>query len=290
MALPRLILIADDYAISPGVSAGIRILAAARRLTGTGVMATMRHWPAEAGALRELHGEIAVGLHFTLSDQQPLGAMPKLAPAGKLPSVGRLLLAGLRGAIPRQEIQDELDRQLDSFEKFFGAPPDFVDGHQHVHMFPGIWPTVQEAFSRRLDPARCWLRDCCDFRLGHRGQAFKAGVISVLSRAASKAARDRNLRVNRGFSGFYDYGAADLAAHFRTMLNDAGDGHAMMVHPGHVDAELRAVDTLTDPREREWAFLAGADFPLQLAAAGFELAPPGFPIDWGAKSGQTAAP
>jgi len=279
MTLRRLILVADDYGISPGVSAGIRTLAAARRLTGTGVMATMSHWPAEAGALRELHENIAVGLHFTLTDQQPLGAMPTLAPGGKLPPVGRLLLAGVRGAIPRNEIADELNRQLDTFEKYFGAPPDFIDGHQHAHMFPGIWPTVLDMFGRRLDPARCWLRDCCDFHLGGRGQAFKAGVISVLSRNASKAAARRNLRRNRGFSGFYDYAAGDLAHFFTPMLANAGDGHAMMVHPGHADDALRAVDSLTDPRDRELAFLRGADFPAQLAAAGFEVAPPGFLID-----------
>ncbi len=290
MAQRRLILVADDYAISPGVSAAIRDLAAARRLTGTGVMTTMPHWPSEAGALRDLQGNIAVGLHFTLSDQQPLGAMPRLAPDGRLPSVGRLLLAGISGSIPPQEIADELDRQLDSFEKFFGAPPDFIDGHQHVHMFPGIWPIVQDAFVHRLNPARCWMRDCCDFRLSRRGQMFKAGVISVLSRAASNAARGRNLRCNRGFSGFYDYDAGDLAARFSPMLADAGDGHAMMVHPGHVDDALRAVDTLTAPREKEYAFLMSEDFPRQLAAAGFTLAPPGFPVDGDADSGHTAAP
>ena len=44
MALRRLILIADDYGISPGVSRGIRELAKARRLTGTGVMAAGLAW------------------------------------------------------------------------------------------------------------------------------------------------------------------------------------------------------------------------------------------------------
>jgi len=288
--VPRLILVADDYAISPAVSAGIRELAAAGRLTGTGVMATMDSWPGEAAALRELHSRIAVGLHFTLSDQQPLGALKTLAPAGQLPPVGKLVLASVTGSIPRQEVSDELERQLDRFEHYFGAPPDFIDGHQHVHVLPGVWQVVQEVFGRRLNPARTWLRDCCDFRLGRRGQAFKAGVISVLSRAASKAARNRHLRSNRGFSGFYDYATGDLADYFRTMLADAGDGHAMMVHPGHVDDALRAVDTLTDPREREWAFLMSQDFPAQLAEAGFELALPGFPIDWDADSRQTAAP
>ncbi len=286
----RLILIADDYGISPGVSAGIRQLAERRRLTGTGVMATMAHWPAEAPALRDLRGRIAVGLHFTLTDQVPLGSAPRLAPTGRLPSVGKLLLAGVTGQIPRQEVADQLERQLDKFETHFGAPPDFIDGHQHAHMFPGIWPVVLEVFGRRVDPAASWIRDCCDFRLGKRGQAFKAGVISVLSRAASRSIHARQLHKNRGFSGFYDYGAGDLAKFFLPMLSEAQDGHAMMVHPGHVDAELRAVDGLTDPREREWAFLMGDDFPVQLAAAGFELARPGFPVDWDAESRQTAAP
>jgi predicted glycoside hydrolase/deacetylase ChbG (UPF0249 family) len=201
-----------------------------------------------------------------------------------------LLLAGLTGSISQQEIEDELNRQLDSFEKYFGAPPDFVDGHQHVHLFPGIWPTVLDVFSRRLDPCRCWLRDCCDFRLGGRGQAFKAGVISLLSRAASSAAQRKKLTTNRGFSGFYDYSAGDLARFFSPMLRNAGDGHAMMVHPGHVDAELRAVDTLTDPRERELAFLLSDDFPHKLAEAGFTLAKPGFLVDGTANPWQTAAP
>jgi predicted glycoside hydrolase/deacetylase ChbG (UPF0249 family) len=64
----------------------------------------------------------------------------------------------------------------------------------------------------------------------------------------------------------------------------------MMVHPGHVDAELRAVDTLTDPRERELAFLLSDDFPHKLAEAGFTLAKPGFLVDGTANPWQTAAP
>jgi len=283
-SLRRLILIADDYGISPGVSAGIRELAEKERLTGTGVMAAMPSWPGEAGALRDLHGKIAVGLHFTLTDQVPLGTSPRLAPNGKFLPVAKLLLAGLTGGIPRQA--DQLERQLDSFEAHFGAPPDFIDGHQHAHIFPGIWPTVLDVFGRRVDPAKCWLRDCCDFRLRRRGEAFKAGVISILSRAASHAARDRKVRSNRGFSGFYDYGAGDLANYFLPMLKDANDGHCMMVHPGYADDALRAVDSLTDPRDRELAFLLGEEFPRQMAEAGFTLAG----VDWMSESGQTAAP
>jgi predicted glycoside hydrolase/deacetylase ChbG (UPF0249 family) len=271
MAACRLILVADDYAISPAVSAGIRELAAQGRLSATGVMTTMPDWPAEAPALRALKERIAVGLHFTLTDQAPLGPLPRLAPGGRFPKVNRLLLMGLLGRIPEQEVADEFERQLDRFEAFFGAPPDFIDGHQHVHLFPGIWPVVHAAFGRRLDPSLCWLRDCWDPHFWRRGSQFKAGVIATLGRAASLAARTRGLRSNRGFSGFYDYEGGNLARNFAPMLRSAGDLHLMMVHPGHVDDALRAVDSLTDARQQEFDYLNSDRFPADLAALGFEL-------------------
>jgi predicted glycoside hydrolase/deacetylase ChbG (UPF0249 family) len=168
---------------------------------------------------------------------------------------------------------------LQSFERHFGAPPQFIDGHQHVHLLPGIWPIVQGAFGAMLDPRRCWLRDCCDFHFLGRGSKAKAGLVTVLGAAASRAAKNRGLHTNSGFTGFYDYQGSNLAANFAGLLKNARNGCAMMVHPGHVDAPLRAVDGLTDAREEEWRFLASDDFPKLLAATGFRLAPPGFAID-----------
>jgi predicted glycoside hydrolase/deacetylase ChbG (UPF0249 family) len=270
-----LILIADDYAISPAVSAGIRELLSGDRLSGTGVMALMPDWPAQAPALQPFIGRAAVGLHFTLTDQSPLGPMPRLAPGGRLPKVNDLLLQSLLGRLALQEVADEFERQLDRFEAFFGAAPDFIDGHQHVHLFPGIWPIVHGAFGRRLDPGRCWLRDCWDPHIWGRSSRLKAGLISTLGRAASSAARTRGLRSNRGFSGFYDYGAGSLAEFFRPMMKDAQDGHLMMVHPGHVDEALRAVDSLVEPRQAEFNYLMSEQFLQDLAAIGATLAPPG---------------
>jgi predicted glycoside hydrolase/deacetylase ChbG (UPF0249 family) len=39
-----------------------------------------------------------------------------------------------------------------------------------------------------------------------------------------------------------------------------------MCHPGFVDDELKRLDPLTNPREREYAFFADARFPDILAA------------------------
>ena len=275
----RLIICADDYGISPAASAGIRQLAAAGRLSATGVMTCMPAWPCEAGALSELADRLSVGLHFTLTDQRPLGDMPELAPDGRLPPIGTLLHRSLSGRLAADEVAAELNRQLDAFETYIGRPPDFLDGHQHVHLLPGIMPAVLGAFGRRLNRRRCWLRDCTDrpWALWRRGSAGKAMFIAYLGRALARAAREMGIATNRGFSGFYDARQHAVGDVFEHMLIGAGDGHLLMMHPGHVDADLEACDSLTGPRETEWQFLIADGLPQRLAARGLVIAGPGVP-------------
>ena len=101
-------------------------------------MTTQANWPDAARAFRALAPDADLGLHFNLTLARPLGAMPSFAPDGDFPAMNAIVPAAWRGALPRQEIRDELRRQLDAFEEAFGAPPDYVDGHQHVQVLPGI--------------------------------------------------------------------------------------------------------------------------------------------------------
>lgn len=270
---------ADDYGISPAVSAGIRELAAAGHLSATGVMAGMDAWPDEASALKDLAGRIDVGIHLTLTDQRPLGPMPVFAPSGRFPSVGGLLRLSFQGGLAGREIRDEIARQLDRFEAHFGRPPDFVDGHQHVHLFPGVREEVLALFGGRLDRRRCWLRDCTDApsRLLGRPLPLKASFIALLGQRLARLAKADAVAMNRGFSGFYDAARMPFGEALPRMLARASDGHLLMVHPGHVDEQLRALDSLTGPREGEWRVLMADDLPVRLAALGFHLAGRAFP-------------
>jgi predicted glycoside hydrolase/deacetylase ChbG (UPF0249 family) len=58
---------------------------------------------------------------------------------------------------------------------------------------------------------------------------------------------------------------------FPLFLTGAGDGFLVMCHPGHSDAELRAVDSLTDQRETEYAYFLSDDFPEALNRADLRL-------------------
>ncbi|MBE0532400.1 MAG: ChbG/HpnK family deacetylase, partial [Rhodospirillales bacterium] len=134
-------LCADDYGIAPGVGVAVRDLLARCRLSATSCMAASPHWPEEAAKLKALaggDGSFEVGLHLTLTDQAPLGAMPRTAPRGRLPSLPRLLGLAVSRTLDAAEVAAEMERQLDAFEAAWGGPPAFVDGHQHAHQLPVI--------------------------------------------------------------------------------------------------------------------------------------------------------
>ena len=81
------------------------------------------------------------------------------------------------------------------------------------------------------------------------------------------------LATNPAFAGVYDLDPdTDFAALFPRFLEGLPENGLVMCHPGHVDAELRRLDPLTDLRETEYRYFAGDAFPRALAAAGVELA------------------
>jgi len=273
---PRVTLCADDYGLAPGVSAAIRHLIALGRLQATGCMTGSPHWPEAAMALKPLDGMADIGLHITLTDQAPIGPMPKLAPDGKLPSVGALLKLSLSGKLDRAEISAEINRQLDSFHAAFGRMPDFLDGHHHVHQLPGIGEVVIEVWKTRLG-GKGWVRSCLEPSLGiltRRISPLRALVIANLGRVFRRRLEQAGVPHNRSFRGVYDFsGKVPFDLLFRRFTTNPGPACLMMVHPGLVDEALVAADSLTGQRQVEYRFLASEACVLDLAERGVTLSP-----------------
>ena len=272
----RITLCADDYGLAPGVSAAIRHLIALGRLQATGCMTGSRHWPETAAALKPLDGMAEIGLHITLTDRTPLGAMPDLAPHGTLPALGTLLKRALARRLDRAEINAEINRQLDAFEAHFGRPPDFLDGHHHVHQLPIIADVVVDLWRRRLG-GKGWVRSCAEAPLSilTRGVSpVRALVISELGRGFRRRLERLGIPHNRSFRGVYDFsGRIAFARLFSRFTSHPGPYCLMMVHPGLVDAELVAADSLTHQREVEYRFLASDECVLDLAERRIALSP-----------------
>ena len=98
-------------------------------------------------------------------------------------------------------------------------------------------------------------------------------MLDILSYRFRSRAAALGLHTNPAFAGTYEFGdAADFAALFPRFLDRLPDGSVVMCHPGFVDAELQRVDPLTTPREKEYVFFAGDEFPAVLARHGVALA------------------
>ena len=279
----RVILTADDYAIAAGVSRGILELAEAGRLSATSAMVTFPRWPQDALRLARVRHRIAAGLHLNLTVGAPLGAMPGLALAGVLPSLGDLTRRALLGRIDAREIEAETGRQIDRFVAAVGHPPDHVDGHQHVHALPGIRDGVLAAVARHLGASRPLVRDPGDrpATIVRRGGAFgKALAVAALTRGFARAAARAGLATNAGFSGFSAFDTRrDFAGELAAALRHPGPLHVAMCHPGHADDELAGRDPVTARRGQELAaLLASPDLAARLWHP--ERDADGPPIDW----------
>lgn len=245
-----IILCADDYGLSKSVGVGIRQLAAARRLSAVSCMSSALTWPAEAALLQPLRDKIDVGLHFNLTQGFGESSVTDLA---------FWIISSLAGSINKNLIEREFIWQLDRFESVWGEPPDFVDGHQHVHIFPGIRNVVFRLLEERYSEAqRPWIRQVNPSLTGHDAPS-KALILRMLSTGFVKKACLSGLDLSSGFAGLYSLSAqANFPAMMAGWLHHARPGTVLMCHPGIGAAG--DPDSIGQARMREFQYLRGPEF------------------------------
>ena len=267
----RIILCADDYGISPAVSGAIRDLIAKRRINATSVIVTSPTFShAEAAALREAAGNhAAIGLHLTLTApfRPHRHGFAPLRRGAFLP-LASMARRGLSRSLTPALLDAEIAGQFAAFRNAFGRAPDYIDGHQHIHVFPQI----SEALLRVAKHAapHAWLRQCG--RAVRKNLEPKGLMLDALSRRFRRLTAEHGLHTNPAFAGTYAFSSrADYTKLFPEFLDGMPDGGVIMCHPGIVDAELARLDPLTDLREREYAYFLGDAFPKLLAENGIKL-------------------
>jgi predicted glycoside hydrolase/deacetylase ChbG (UPF0249 family) len=272
----RFWLCADDYGIAPGVNAAIRDLVARRRLNATSVMVVAPSFTkAEAVALSVLNaGEqrVAIGLHLTLTGPlKPLTTVyTPVVDSAFLPLTTTLRLA-MQQRLDVAAITREFRAQFETFAKAFGRPPDFVDGHQHVHLFPQVRQAALEVTATAAPGV--WMRQCgTSAPLLRRLSDPKGLLIDWLSREFRARAGQHGIATNPAFAGTYTFKPnADFATIFPRFLDGLPEDGLVMCHPGHVDAELERLDPLTTLREREYEYFCGDAFAALLEKRGLRL-------------------
>jgi predicted glycoside hydrolase/deacetylase ChbG (UPF0249 family) len=234
---PRVLVVnADDFGLTSGVSRGILHAYRHGIVTSTTLLVTRSVDPA---LLEELRGSgLGVGLHLNLTLGTPV------SPPARVPSLvdaeGRFIrdARAVAARVSADEARIEWGAQIDAFRRLMGRFPTHLDSHHHVG---------------RLAPL---LELMC----------FFARAIKVPMRAPDAAVRQAARRAQvrtpehfMGESGPEPYWSRErVLEHLRSLPEGASE---FMTHPGYYDDELaysrygRQRETelagLTDPAARE---------------------------------------
>lgn len=272
----RLIVNADDFGFSDGVTRGIMEAHAAGSVTSTSIMANGIDFE-NAVRLARAHRKLGVGVHLNLVQGRPLLRVPSLTSARtgefhSLDSLARRL--DLRRRIDMGELAAELRAQIERV-RGAGLAITHVDSHRHSHMMPWMFPVVCRVAEEAGVPAIRVAREPLRMNAYDIGATARKIVLALWRdklRLSHALPLPSSLATTDHFRGISLQGGSHFAARLARALDTLEPGTTeLMVHPGHVDESLAAQDTYTAPREIELAELLSTRVRERLSRGDIEL-------------------
>ena len=261
----RLIVNADDFGLSEAVNEGI--VEAHRRgiVTSTSLIASGAAFEHAVGLAQEI-GTLDIGVHLTLTEEEPVSNrsdIPSLLDGSRFhPHTTVFVRRYFAGRIALDEVERELDAQIARVVAR-GLRVSHLDGHQHVHMVPGIRRVAGRLAAKYGIPAIRFPKELPKpymFREG--GSAGR--LLQPFSLTAFCAAADiRGAKRPDHFVGFFYGGRLTKGNLMRVLESLPHEGTCeLMCHPGRHDARGRRahwhyrwqdeLDALTDTGIVEW--------------------------------------
>lgn len=233
----RLIVHADDFGLSAAVNRAVLAGHVNGIVTSTSIMAGGDAFD-DAVSLVSRCPSLDVGVHLTLTEQRPVAnSVPSLVDSeGRFaPHATRFATRYLRGEVALADVRTELDAQIRRVREH-GIAPTHLDGHQHVHVLPGIARIVAQLANEhgirsvRVPAERLrgyMLKD--PSRLKRVAEQLAIGALCALGPLAP-------LRRVDHFVGFY-FGGRLSEDNLRTVLEHLPGGETveLMCHPGLED-------------------------------------------------------
>ena len=268
--------------MNSAVNEAILALTDQGRLNAISCMTTMKMLTPDAKRLQEAIAraahKIEIGLHLTFTEYSSITGVSSLEQNGKLPEISKLLIKAHLRQLDQKEIIKEITAQFTKFEETFGQKPDFVDGHQHVHILPVIRNALFTVAKKHL-PKEGWMRFCYQ----PTASILKTGIslprsllISNLSRPMRGLIKDNNIKSNDLFLGINDFNQRDnyrqQMQHWLKLANDHLGETLIMCHPGlEPNTNSSIIDPIENRRPDEFQYLASDEFIEDLASNNLTL-------------------
>lgn len=253
----RIIMNADDYGHTPGISAGIRHAHLQGIVTSTTVMMNRPDAVAAVCQALEECPRLGLGVHLVATSGAPL------LPVSRVKSItgGSENFPGLAAQIARisevdpLEVQAEWSVQIEKFVETAGRAPDHLDSHHHFSYFtPPIFRVMLELARDYNCPIRLPDLSAMDEAISD----LTPEMVQAMREGAPALMEEFKPRHPDYFSpSFYDETATKSG--LKDLLANLPPGAAeIMCHPGYVDQDLLArsiynlqreteIEALTDP-------------------------------------------
>ncbi|MDP3488297.1 MAG: ChbG/HpnK family deacetylase [Bacillota bacterium] len=240
--MKRLIINADDFGLSLGVSQGIALAAKTGVLTSTTIMGNMPDLREHLQLLDDT--VVGLGVHLVLSAGKPVLA-PDIVPS--LVDEQGLFRRNFRQAVKLatpHEVKQEWQTQIEHILSL-GVKPTHIDSHHHVHMVPRLTRiAIELAHYYGIPAIRRFTWHDVAIEQGLRQAALVSPMVVPSARIIARSGLK------------YPDGLIALTEDNLERLENIGEGtYEMFCHPGVVDAELRSKSSLLTEREDELRLL-----------------------------------
>ena len=225
------LIVADDFGLCEKHDKIIIELVKKKKINAISVLVHGELSSKRVNEVRKMRDYLSIGLHLNLTM-----FLPKIQPLG---SIETLIIKSLLGCLNTRKIKKEISSQIKEFEKIFGTLPDFIDGHEHVHILPSILEilikrVLEEKFSKKF-----WIRSpatetMADLYRELSNAGLKVLVITALGSLAKNKLNRLGILTNKNFAGFFSLKSPsrNFKQKYLHLLTLNKPDMVIMVHPG----------------------------------------------------------
>lgn len=234
-----MILCADDFGLSPGIDKAILKLAQKGKINAVSVLILSPELQISEcrRLISETQSSIQIGLHLILP-----GQLSK-----------KFSFESAKIIFRHQLLIKYFKDQLVLFHQIFSRWPDFIDGHQHIHVYPGIRKALFEAVEFQK-VHKFYFRSLCISPIQlQQKQTVYMNFLSFLGSQFKRQAEKRNFQVSGDLFGVFNAHVLFKTV-FELAKKEAKSSDICFFHPGFVEKKFSSIDFYAE--EREWDYEA----------------------------------
>jgi predicted glycoside hydrolase/deacetylase ChbG (UPF0249 family) len=254
----RLIVNADDYGHTPGVSEGIRQGHLEGIVTSTSAMMNRPLAAADLTVAARVCPDLGIGVHLVLTAGKPVLEADKLTTL--VDNQGNFLnlpaLVDRINQIDLEQVWAEWNAQVEKFIRHYGRNPDHLDSHHHCSYFS---PALFERMIRLAEQLKCAIRKPFEPNTVDAALYLPQELVdAAMQNYAAFTAHALPPSTNAFIGDFYDVGATRehlLAILDGIAADPAHETFELMCHPAKMDHELSGISDYSGKRSAELAVL-----------------------------------